>query len=47
MLKTLAAGGVWGTGRGESHVHVAPGFPLGPGHNNWGLVRDLNVHEVR
>ena len=30
----LAAGGVWGTGRGEFHFHVAPGFPLGPGRNN-------------
>ena len=26
---------------------VAPGFPLGPGRNNRGLVWDLNVHEVR
>ena len=41
------AGGVWGTGRGESHFLVVPGFPLGPGRNSWGLVWDTNVHEVR
>ena len=32
-VKTLAAGGVWGTGRGKSHF-LKPGFPLGPGHNS-------------
>ena len=38
----LAAGGVWGTGRGESHFLVAPGFPLGPGCNS-GEVKILIV----
>ena len=33
FYKCFAAGGAWGMGRGESHVHVVPGFPLGPGHN--------------
>ena len=32
----VAAGGAWRMGRGESHFHVVPGLPLGPGHNNWG-----------
>ena len=27
-------GAGWRTGRGKSHFHVAPGFPLGPGCNN-------------
>lgn len=33
LQKCFAAGGAWGMGRGESHVHAVPGFPLGPGHN--------------
>lgn len=33
LQKCFAAGGAWGMGRGETHVHAVPGFPLGPGHN--------------
>lgn len=31
--KDDAAGGAWGKGRRESHFHVTPRFPLGPGCN--------------
>ena len=46
MKLCLAAGGAWKTGRGESHLHVAPEFPRGPGHNTVGHADIYMYHNI-